>query len=525
MQTDKINPIFSFRARILLFVILIFIVTTLTNYYVNRYYEARVVNLVADQLNDISLAIDLAQSSFLRTDYLYERVTDELRERFGLSESHIIHQILITDEQGKILDSLEEDDKDKNIRDVVDGIESVNPVSMKDGLGPDGREWEQLLTYPVEVEYQKKPDEKGKTGPKSAKAPMTETRYVVIVVSPHRLSELVATGTRERLFYLLVLGLILILLTALASWRFTRPIGQLVNAARRVSSGDFDFNIPVKRRDEMGALARTFNEMLAGLRNNRELEEKLQRTERSALTGRVASGIAHEIRNPLSFINLTIDYLRDKFAPTEETLRGDFTKLCDNIKEEIARLNRMVSDFLSYGRPARLYLRQIDSRALIEDVMNLVHAKATQQGINMVVEEVPGDDKQTFDRHFRGDGEQLKTCLSNLAINAVDAMIAGGTLTFTLIPQEHNIIIEVADTGTGIPPEAIEQIFEPYYSSKETGIGLGLPLTKKLIEDHGGRIFVSSEVGIGTSFTLVLPREPDVSPQNVTHSQPALGSV
>jgi len=510
MVKEKINPVSSFRTRILMFVTLIFIVTTLTNYYVNRYYEARVVNLVGEQLDDTSMAIDLAQSSFLTTNYLYDRVPDELRQRFGPDETHIIHRILVTEENGTIRDSLEKEDIRKNIVDVVEGLASVNPAMMKKGPGPDGREREHLLTYPVEVET-----EKGDT----------VTRQVVIVVSPHRLTEIVATGTRERLFYLLIIGLILILLTALASWRFTRPIGQLVNAARRVSSGDFDFNIPVTRRDEMGALARTFNEMLAGLRNNRELEERLQRTERSALTGRVASGIAHEIRNPLSFINLTIDYLRDKFSPAEEAMRRDFTKLCDNIKEEIARLNRMVSDFLSYGRPARLYLRQIDSRELIEDVMNLVHAKATQQGINMVVEEVPGDERQEIDRHFQGDIEQLKTCLSNLAINAVEAMIAGGTLTFTLIPQRHNIIIEVADTGTGIPPEALEQIFEPYYSSKETGIGLGLPLTKKLIEDHGGKIFVSSEVGIGTSFTMVLPREPDVSPQNITHSQPAFGSV
>jgi signal transduction histidine kinase len=510
MFKEKTNPIFSFRTRILMFVTLIFIVTTLVNYSINRYYETRIVNLVGDTLDDTSLAIDLAQSSFLNEDYLYDRVTAELRQRFGPDENHIIHRILVTNEDGRIRDSLEKDDYGKNIIDVVKGIVSVNPVRMKQEPGPDGREPEKLLTYPVEVET-----EYGKT----------ETRQVVIVVSPHRLTELVSSGTRERLFYLLGIGLILILLTLFASWRFTRPIGQLVNAARRVSSGDFDFNIPVRRRDEVGALALTFNEMLAGLRNNRELEERLQRTERSALTGRVASGIAHEIRNPLSFINLTIDYLRDKFAPSEESLRRDFTKLCDNIKEEIARLNRMVSDFLSYGRPARLQLRQIDSRALIEDVMNLVHAKATQQGINMVIEEVPGDDRQTYDRHFRGDSEQLKTCLSNLAINAVEAMIAGGTLTFTLIPQQSNIIIEVADTGTGIPPEAVEQIFEPYYSSKETGIGLGLPLTKKLIEDHGGQIVVSSEVGIGTSFTLVLPREPDVSPQNTTLTQPAYDSV
>jgi signal transduction histidine kinase len=510
MLKEMLNPISSFRGRILMFVTLIFIVTTLTNYYINRYYETRVVNLVDEQLNDTSLAMELAQTSFLTEDYLYERVTDQLRERFGLDETHTIHHILVTYEDGRIRDSLEKDDIGKNIVDVVAGISSINPATMKQEPGPDGREPEKLLTYPVEV------------GTDSGE---TETRWVVIVVSPHRLTEAVYTGTRERLFYLLVIGLIMILLTALASWQFTRPIGQLVNAARRVSSGDFDFTIPVKRRDEMGALALTFNEMLAGLRNNRELEEKLQRTERSALTGRVASGIAHEIRNPLSFINLTIDYLRDKFAPAEEAGRQDFSKLCDNIKEEIARLNRMVSDFLSYGRPARLQLRQIDSRALIDDVINLVHAKATQQGINMVVEEVPGDEKQSVDRHFRGDIEQLKTCLSNLAINAVEAMIAGGTLTFTLIPQQNNIIIEVADTGTGIPPEAVGQIFEPYYSTKETGIGLGLPLTKKLIEDHGGQIFVSSEVGIGTSFTMVLPREPDVPSQNITHSQPVYGSV
>jgi nitrogen fixation/metabolism regulation signal transduction histidine kinase len=110
------------------------------------------------------------------------------------------------------------------------------------------------------------------------------------------------------------------LIIALVSWRFTRPIQELSNAARRASSGDFDFSVPAMQRDEMGSLARAFNEMLAGLRSKRELEEKLQRAERSALTGRIAAGIAHEIRNPLSFINLTIDFMRDKFAPAADTV-------------------------------------------------------------------------------------------------------------------------------------------------------------------------------------------------------------
>src|SRR5262249_18574391 len=155
------------------------------------------------------------------------------------------------------------------------------------------------------------------------------------------------------------LSLVLILIIAVVIWRFTRPIQVMSDAALRASSGDFDFSVPATQRDEMGALARAFNEMLAGLRGKRAMEERLQRAERSALTGRIAAGIAHEIRNPLSFINLTIDFMRDKFAPAAETARADYMKLCDSVKDELARLNRMVGDFLSYGRPARLKLREI----------------------------------------------------------------------------------------------------------------------------------------------------------------------
>jgi nitrogen fixation/metabolism regulation signal transduction histidine kinase len=111
------------------------------------------------------------------------------------------------------------------------------------------------------------------------------------------------------------------LIIALTSWRFTRPIQELASAALRVSSGDYDFSVPAGQRDEMGALAGAFNKMLAGLREKRELEVRLQRVERTALTGRIAAGIAHEIRNPLNFINLTIDFIRDKFAPAAETAR------------------------------------------------------------------------------------------------------------------------------------------------------------------------------------------------------------
>jgi signal transduction histidine kinase len=264
----------------------------------------------------------------------------------------------------------------------------------------------------------------------------------------------------------------------------------------------------------LGALTETFNEMLAGLRSKEELEEQLQRAERSAVVGRLASGIAHEIRNPLNFINLSIDHLREQFAPAAEASRAEYARILGTIKDEIGRLNRLVSNFLSYGRPARLKLLEVDARSLVEEVVGLVRAQAEQQGVRVVVTEVEGDEAARRSDHFlRADAELIKTCFSNLVINSLQAMPEGGELKVTLRPRGPAVEIEFADTGSGIAPEALGQIFEPYYSTKETGIGLGLPLTKKIIEDHGGEIAVTSEPGAGTTFTVTLPREPAPRPQ------------
>ncbi len=487
MIKDWFNPLISFRARILIFVTIIVLATIGAIYYINRHLEQRIAGLVAEHIKAISVAVDLAQSSFPSGEYIHDLLRNDGRITVGMEESHIIHQIVVVDADNRIIDSANPDDKGKTSKEVLGDQLPLNPAKIRPAADAKDREPELALTYPVETD-------RGK-------------RNIVIIVSPHLLGEIVREESQERLMAIVGLSLLLMLIIALVSWRFTRPIQELSDAARRVSSGDFDFSVPATQRDEMGALARAFNEMLAGLRSKRELEEKLQRAERSALTGRIASGIAHEIRNPLSFINLTIDFMRDKFAPAAEAARGEYTKLCDSIKDEIGRLNRMVSDFLSYGRPARLKLREVNARELVEEVVSLVRAQADQQGVSLKVEEEVAGDSRKHNTYFQGDAEQLKTCFSNLAINAVQAMASGGALKFRLRPQKNNIKFEVTDTGPGIAPEALGQIFEPYFSTKETGIGLGLALTRKLIEDHSGQIVVSSEVGVGTTFTVTLPRE------------------
>jgi len=161
-------------------------------------------------------------------------------------------------------------------------------------------------------------------------------------------------------------------------------------------------------------------------------------------------------------------------------------------------------------------------RAAATEVVAMVRAKAGQQNVQVQVRE---DGAGEFNTHLQSDAEQIKTCFSNIAVNAVQAMSDGGELAITLRPHRSNIRIEFADTGPGIEPDALGQIFEPYFSTKETGIGLGLALTKKLIEDHGGQILVSSEFGVGTTFTVILPRDPDTSEQAASLPQMALNQT
>jgi signal transduction histidine kinase len=336
-----------------------------------------------------------------------------------------------------------------------------------------------------------------------AGAKKSAQRDVHIILSMKRLQQVKESAERDRFIAFVLLGLLLIAAIAIFTKRITRPIIELGRVAEKVTEGNLDFSVPVSGPKEMRTLSQTFNEMLSGLRSKRYLEELLQRAERSAVVGRLASGIAHEIRNPLNFINLSIDHLRASFAPKEEAPRAQYVHMLTTIKDEVARLNRLVSDFLGYGRPAKLKIREIDARSLIEEVRDLVNTHAEQHAVTVnIKQDGAGDSK------LQGDAELIKTCFSNLMINAIQAMPGGGELNISLRPDNGFLEIKFADTGVGIMSEDLAQIFEPYYSTKETGIGLGLPLTKKIIEEHGGKINVESLLGRGTTFTVTLLREP-----------------
>ena len=242
--------------------------------------------------------------------------------------------------------------------------------------------------------------------------------------------------------------------------------------------------------------------MTAELEKNRELEFQLQQAEKSAVVGRLGSAIAHEIRNPLNYINLTLDHLRSKFSPEDAEKKEQFQKLTSQLKAEVARINQQISDFLNYSRPAKANLQPTDIRKVIDDSLRIVEAQAAEHNVKISVverEDVPS---------VIADAEFLRSVFNNLFINALQAMdTSGGHLSVKIsLDGDGFVDVDVSDTGSGIAPENIEKIFEPYFSTKETGTGLGLAIVQKIVDIHHGTIDVESKTSEGTRFTVKLPK-------------------
>jgi signal transduction histidine kinase len=331
----------------------------------------------------------------------------------------------------------------------------------------------------------------------------SEGRWYVMVLIRNDRSE-TARRAAQPLVYTLSVLMISTLITFLLVWRFTRPIKNLSSAAKAVAEGRLGVRVPDdNRRDEMGRLAERFNEMTAQLEKNRELEAQLQQAEKSAVVGRLGSAIAHEIRNPLNYINLTLDHLRSKFTPEDPEKGAQFQKLTFQLKSEVARINQQISDFLNYSRPAKANLQPVDARKVIEDSLRIAEVQAAENNVKISVvehEDVP---------QIMSDPEFLRSVFNNLFINALQSMGSdGGSLNIKITPDELGDFVkfEIADTGKGIPPENLEKIFEPYFSTKETGTGLGLAIVQKIVDIHNGVISVESEEAKGTKFTVRLPQ-------------------
>lgn len=301
-----------------------------------------------------------------------------------------------------------------------------------------------------------------------------------------------------------------LLFTALLSHRLLRPVKRIEQTIDRIVQGQdridaAEAGSPEAREfavveDKLNLLGQQFKgarQDASALRSNvEELLEKmasqLDVADRLIAIGRLTGGVAHEIKNPLNALSLHIDLLR---AKGNEQTAGEMEVLA----REVRRLDRVVKTFLDFSRPVEVRFSNTDLNAVVRETAEFLAPQASAAGTALTVETGPEA------AVLRGDADMLKQAVLNLAANALEAMGEGGSLILRVGSQGRRIMLDVADTGPGIPPEVSEKIFHLYYTTKPQGSGMGLAMTFRAVQLHNGTISLTSEIGNGTTFHLEFP--------------------
>jgi two-component system, NtrC family, nitrogen regulation sensor histidine kinase NtrY len=291
-----------------------------------------------------------------------------------------------------------------------------------------------------------------------------------------------------------------LLLTWWVSARITRPIEELAEGAREVAAGHWDTRINLKGRDETGQLAAAFNNMTQTLASQRE---RLVQTERVAAWRELARRLAHELRNPLFPLQITVENMQRARQLGPEQFQEVFNESTATLKAELANLNSIVNRFSDFSKMPAPEFSRVDINESIRGAVRLFEPQFHEVGKPTIATEYFLKESLP---EIDGDIELLHKAFQNLVLNAMDAMPAGGTLTFRTMETQPGIRVEVSDTGKGLTPEECSRLFTPYYTTKLQGTGLGLAIVQSVISDHRGTISVASEEGHGTTFRIELPR-------------------
>ncbi len=234
--------------------------------------------------------------------------------------------------------------------------------------------------------------------------------------------------------------------------------------------------------------------LFSDLTGTKQLEEQLRRNERLAALGRLAAGVAHEIRNPLSSIKGFATILAGRFAEDESA-----QKISSVMVQEVERINRVVSELLDFARPTDLNKGRHQCKELLLRTQALIEADARQSGVALDVSVHPEN------LQLDVDADRFSQILLNLYLNAIQAMDAGGVIRVEAFAQEGEVVLRVSDSGKGIHPDHLAHVFDPYFTTKPEGVGLGLANVHKLVEAHGGDIAAESRIGNGTTFVMRFP--------------------
>ena len=323
-------------------------------------------------------------------------------------------------------------------------------------------------------------------------APIKSLRWGVVIEQPTE--EAYATARRMTFQLLALIVTFVILMTIIGLWgsrHIVRPIRELIRGTRAISRGDLSQKVQVKTRDELSELGRSFNRMTGQLLR---LQEEIRRNERAVTFGKIASGLVHDLKHPIKSIENSSKLLLKMYD--DPNYRETFHK---TVNREFTSINRFLDDLHNLTHPIPLKPISLNIHKIIDEVIEGYRPEAEQNGIRI-------------QRQFQRDSFRISTdrfaierVLKNLILNAIEAMLEGGDLVVKTNADGQWVEIDIQDTGCGIPEERLETIFEDYVTTKRKGLGLGLAISKKIVQDLNGTIEVQSEPGKGSTFTLKFP--------------------
>lgn len=304
---------------------------------------------------------------------------------------------------------------------------------------------------------------------------------LVVVERPAEYFDLLHAFRAQVAAFGLALLALIVIVTVWTSRRITRPLSSLSAAAAHIGAGDFDTSIPEAGADEIGALSRALQRMQAGLAARQEESQMM------------LAGIAHEVRNPLGGMELFVGLLEESLDTDSEE-----AEYASKVRRELNYLSRVVEEFLLFARDRPMEWVKAPAAALLESVREGARS-LTERGVTMDITIDPGAAEIT------ADTDALRGVLINLVQNAAQASERGQTVDVRVSAARGERVVSIADHGRGMSPEVLTEVFRPFYTTREKGTGLGLPLAKRIIERHAGTLAIESDVGVGTRVTITLP--------------------
>lgn len=465
---------FTLRGRLIFLMLFLYVLIAISLFAISQESQKALINEINDNIEDLTKAIQISVQNLTSENLDSQNQVEELVKKFrkkGVTEVSILsddREILASSNPKKVGKRI---DKNMNTDFLIKaelGSKSLNEKIKE-------------INLPIIIG-----DEK--------------YGYVNLVLHLDTYTEIQKKHFKMRLIITLGIFLIGTILIIILATQYVKPINKLVESTIKVSNGEL---VPIKMSGlnatpEVKLLVNNFNDMISKIKERFELEKQLEEISHLYKVGQLSSAIAHEIKNPLNFINLAINQVKDELK--EKNYDPNLINMLKMVEDEVKRISDLLVNFLEYGKPIKLERQRCSIREIMDSLYKIVNLKMQDSDIKLLFD-IPEE------IIFNCDREKLMGSLLNLLINSVESIGKKGEIKVRAYREGNSVFIEVLDNGKGVPDSIKERIFEPYVSTKATGMGLGLAFTRRIIEEHGGKIYLDDKYKDGAKFVIELPYE------------------